>query len=309
MENNSHFDEIIFEKEDNRIPLKIVLALDLICSLACLTFLAFKLKLNAFIKTILVIVVCFNSICLGIVLAAQLANEDWKCKVTIKSGLTIFGTFPMCSLISILRLYMTKLANKAKIAKKYHIIPVIILCTICFYGLGNAIVVLNEYFGFKTANSICTETENKPSNPIAVFVFCIIFIGTCVAGLVCDVLLYKFIRKTHPNSNQESNLIPWKSTNSKAEEDLQVPLRASFISIFVTFSTIIIMTFFSASILGVYPKFAWKIFVITFFTLPTFLPINLTIFTVKKHNKIHVSQPPPALQFHEENVIELENIE
>ena len=61
----------------------------------------------------------------------------------------------------------------------------------------------------------------------------IFLIGMTLIGLYCDKSLYDFVKKQHQISKNGTKLVPWKSTNFKVQEDLQVPIRATAMSTFL----------------------------------------------------------------------------
>ena len=147
----------------------------------------------------------------------------------------------------------------------------------------------------------------RPKNLLLPLTTIIVHLSLIGFGLFCDISLYYFIKQENWNQNQNgSTLVPWKSRNPTLKDDVQVPLRATFVTSFLILCMLIIST--SAMIFAnqigdenlIY--FAANMLLFTIFTLP----MVLVIFTVKRQNKVSVSQPPQQLQFHENEQIELE---
>ena len=126
------------------IILKIVLALLTVSSVACLIFILTKLKLNIYIKSILIILVFMNSIDLGISFLLQFVENYWRCYLSRLIGAHMVGSFPMSGMISVLRFRMTKLASKAKFIKEKHAILSIVFGSVLFYSYSVGLALTNQ---------------------------------------------------------------------------------------------------------------------------------------------------------------------
>ena len=283
--------------------LNFILAIQVISSLACFIFLVLKLRLNGYVKSLLSIMLLCHLICACGVLTGRLFFEgELRCRISRAFGFPMVGTYPMSSLISMLRFYMAKLASEAKLAKRRHVIPFIILGTITLYGYIAILPFIKEKLGYRTHFEWCKkEQEYAKLSSIAFIAIVLLYLGVCLAGLVCDLLMYKFVKGSGNQNIPGSNLVPWKSGTVNTAGDLQVPIRATILSfasavlatagiafsyfVFLDFSSPQDLTYYGAMILS---------------TACSSLPIFLVIFTVKHQAKIQASQPPNVLQFHEQ---------
>ena len=157
----------------------------------------------------------------------------------------------------------------------------------------------------------CKENpEKKPINAITNLLFVLISVGGCIIGLCCDILMYRFVKKSDANQQNEAVLVPWKSSNQNTtKEDLQVPLRASIISTISIAILIVGITPLMFLLMGD-QKMAAYVGINLFFVSVTLLPIFLVIFTVKQQVKVNSAQPPANLQYHEKSSdVELREIQ
>lgn len=221
----------------------------------------------------------------------------------------------MTNLISILRFYMAILAAKAKFAKEKFIIPFIIFASLICYGFASLILYLQNIFGYRNAISKCLNQGENIDSWILVGILVSFWIGMNLIGLICDILLYKFVKKQDANQNVSgSTLVPWKSTNSNLTEDLQIPIRATGIStllIFLSMTLVILFpVFLNLESIAAKDFIGYAITFVVLFSANS--PFFIVIFTIKRHKKVGqlgtFQQPPKQLQFHMDENLELETI-
>ena len=273
-------------------------------SVLCGIFVAIKLKLNQYIKAILLLMTTINLISLVIGLASSLAKtKELGCKMLLDSSMVMAGTFLMNSFISSLRYEMAKLASKARLVKKWQTILKIFLNAVFCYSLLPITPNLQNQFGFYNLMLICEENQDsdRPQNlKLVVLSFAGILFTLC-KGMYCNLALLFFVKKTNPEQVKGASLVPWKSTNNNQEEDLQIPIRATVITSLIVFVISIVSCIFVY--LTYYDDhtdpqmFTWAILLSNICT--SLEPPVLVLFTVKHQMKIIASQPPQGLQFHE----------
>lgn len=304
---------LVFQEEKNlNWTFIIALALQILSSFGCLIYLLARVKLNGYIKAILVIMISFNLICSSASFLVQLILEDvLQCQITSFFWSMMTATCPMTGMISISRFYMAKLASKAKLARRRFMIPFIVFGTTVLYGYVAAMPLLNLKLGYITIFERCQKyPEKKDRNEISVLVAVAMYFGVCFAGLVCDILMYRFVKGNRGKDQNVTSLVPWKSTTGNEEEDVQVPIRATIIST----TTIIMvlsgfMSFYASNMISNNPETSSYQYAVLTYSLLTILPIFLLVFTVKQQVKVISAQPPQGLQFHEESPKGLEDIE
>ena len=279
-------------------------------SIICWLFLVTKLRLNGYIKSILLIMISFNIIFLiGLFFGGLLLKDQFECILHVNLiQIMGSGNYIMNSVISFLRFYMAKLATKTKIIKKSKAILIIIFGSIFSYCWVAILSNLAYHSGHKSIfSTVCHENDEKlPPNPItATLVPSGVILGILI-GLYFNIQMYFMVKKTQLNSGQGTAVIPWKSNSNNLESDLQVPIRATMAT---SITTILVI------ISGIFHVFVYDegdgmqayywISLMNGFVSP-FLPISLMLFTVKHQTKVQASQPPKGLQFHQD--IELEEI-
>lgn len=289
-------------------PIQVGLSLQLAILAICLAFIILILKLNKFIKLLLVLMVTGNMICAISGILSSFLDKSYQCPFAICSFVAMVGSYTMTSLMSFLRLYMSKLASKAKLAKTKIVLPLTIfggIFCLCFSALT---VILQDSFGFQSLISQCEDSGERPKSVILPFLSISFLLGMIILGLYCDISLYKFVKKRNPNPvNNGLQIVPWKTTNQKSEEDLQVPLRASFISSFLFFF-VLICAILSLVIVYEDNELATNFVIFQIIIFSTILPIIIISFTIKHQKKIGAAQPPQTLQFHEIELTEVVEI-
>ena len=214
------------------------------------------------------------------------------------------GTFLMNSLISSLKYQMAQLASKAKLIKKGWTILKITLMSIYCYSLVPVTPHIQNYRGYFNIMLYCEE--NPPDLPKKPFLLVISVLATLFElgkGMYCNLMMYIFVKKRNSVQNQGASLIPWKSSNSNQDEDLQIPTRATIVMSMIFIVVCVISVVFISLTWGneTDPQlFTWAFLLNN--TCATFVPIILVIFTVKQQSKVKTSQPPKGLQFHENEI-------
>ena len=274
------------------------LCFSLLVSIICVIFVVKKLKLNAYIKTIL-LVMNFVNISASTVSLWMIQS----CKIVVTGSMFTFGNFPMGSFVSILRYHLAYSASKAKVPNKTKTLFFIWIGTLISYLPFPVGVNLSDFLGYASFLGPCGQNLDLPSKSIIPIVGVSIVWILLGIGLVFDVKMYRFVKKRQTAVQPGISLIPWKSTNHSTKEDLQVPIKATTIStifliLVMAFSTIIPI-FVNGMDEELMPGIMWWVSRILHFVTP-FYPVLLIIFSVKDQSKIKKTQPPSGLQFHEE---------
>lgn len=269
-----------------------------------LTF--FHFVINNTIKSILVIMNTINALCLiTSLISDNFTSAELKCRIKYSSILAMSGTFAMGSVVSVLRLYMAKLASRAKIAKKSLTVPIITFGTILCYSTAPICMNIQESLGFRTYVLNCGESASqhfsKERNLLLPLLALFVFVMIISVGIYCDVAMYIFVRKRSGCPSNESRLVPWKRPKTSVGEDLQVPIRATIISTYIMLFnlTSVILWTQNRDTLDIQAPVA-----IVFIMTTTNLPTMLIFFTFKKTSRVRTSQPPQNLQFHAKDNIE-----
>ena len=288
---------------ETNLYLEIVMFVGWLSSVLCWIFVLKKLKLNPYIKMILLCMTLMNSVCTTIAFGSSFApDEEMECQLFLVSTMSMIGTYQMNSLISYLRYRMAKLASKAKIAKKMETITFIFLSTISAYSWIPLVANISQSLGYVTILSSCepNSKETLPKNPLTIFIVVSGLTLVIGVGLICNISMIYFVSNTNSQQNKGTIMIPWKSTNSKMNEDLQIPVRATLTT---TLNSIVIIIRTVFVIGYVYSDsdrsqtFIWSI--TTHYITACTLPIFLVLFSVKQQTKVNVTQPPAELQFHD----------
>ena len=126
--------------------------------------------------------------------------------------------------------------------KAKYVIPFITLGSLCCYGLAPCLILLQHHIGLETHISICDGDRKRQRNWLIICIWLIFLVGMTLVGLYCDKSLYDFVKKQHQSSNNQAQLVAWKSTNFSVEEDLQVPIKATAMSLFlIVFSVLFVV--------------------------------------------------------------------
>lgn len=152
------------------LKLQISFVIEIAISISCLIFIIAKLKLNKYIKSILILMTTVNIMGLTFGLISNLFNSsELECKILLDSTEVLVGTFLVNCLISSLRHDMAQLASKAKIAGKWSTIAKIIFGTLFSYSLVPLTPNIQNYFGYHNILLVCDERQPQdwPKNPMA----------------------------------------------------------------------------------------------------------------------------------------------
>ena len=223
-----------------------------------------------------------------------------KCYVSSNAAIFFIAIFPMGALISLLRYYSAHLASKAKIIQRYSAIPIIIFGIFISF-LAPFAINLNNAMGYDSLVAYCHEKETfLPSNPIVPLIIVPIYALILILGLLSDMKMYLFVRKRHNQINDGSTLVPWKKSSENEKEDLEIPIRATFISIILMIISYIII---GSLLVSVYGDFTTEFISWTLCLLgnsAAICPVVLVSFTFKRQKEIKpIPQPPQGLHFHE----------
>lgn len=112
--------------------------------------------------------------------------------------------------------------------------------------------------------------------------------------------MYKFLKN---DQKQEATLVPWNSKPKTFDEDVQVPIRATVLSILLIliFIVVISMVHFTTQS-GSSESSTFQAAISLQIICCSLLPTLIIVFTVKQHkakkNVEKAVQPPQTLQFH-----------
>ncbi len=288
-------------------------------SLLCIICIFWKLKLNQYMKLILIIYTFINTVALVFRFIANIMyyrndlKHTWlSCTIVTMSRHILFMNIVQINCISIVRFYNANLATQARIARPTKVLPFIGLITIILV-VGRPLLTL-RYFSreFRTPVSDCLDLK-LPEHPIAtspIFITLTFMVLMNASGLFCDIALYKLVKKrnqTHPTSNT----IPFKTVAGNSNDDLHIPIRATLLSLL---SFILVLLMFAICKYVGSSKQLEKFSIISV-VLPCF-PLLIIYFTIKSKKPVtqSISGPPQGqnqphavgLQFHENEVEENE---
>ena len=195
-------------------------------------------------------------------------------------------------------------ASNTQILKEQIIKRTIIIVTFLNY-----ISIYIPQFSFRVDNfpalnscvNPAADVGSYSTTPPIVPLFCLLLV--VVLGLIFDIKMLKFIKER--NTVQPIGLVPWRSVNSTDEnQDIKVPLRATFISIIMLFFGVGCFSYYYYSFSYSSLNGEFNILELSFFAflLIPMLPLIL-ILTIKQKvlNKTK-AQPPRNLQFHDETL-------
>ena len=124
-----------------------------------------------------------------------------------------------------------------------------------------------------------------------------VFTSICALGLYSEVSLYRFLKSG--NLSAESKLVPWRSSTKK--EDAGVPIRATTIGL-ISFVILIITVGMIWKSIPEGNHIGITVVLVIRLVWAISLQPMLLLFTVKNQKKRVGPQPPPKLQFHDEEM-------
>lgn len=230
----------------------------------------------------------------------NLVSEN--CRVQANSTIFTLGTYPMGSCISFLRYYSVQKASKTRLVKAKTMALFICFGTITSYSIIISEMNFNDINGYFSFLSLCDHEDlQRPKNPLVV-IGILSYFTVIIIGLIYDVKLIIFVKKRGTQVQSEATLVPWKSSDESVSNDLQVPVRATVITI------VIILILFGLAVFAKYLMHGiddseFHLWLQPIIMIPAAVfPVILVTLTVKQQDKLKVSQPPTALQFHDENI-------
>lgn len=287
--------------------------LGFIVSTESLAYIYFKLKLNKYMKLILAITVGVNllsSILNVIALMLFVTNgyfTVWTCRLNAYSTVPLLTTINMLNSISILRYYMSHLASKTKILKASQAVIFIVFTIISNYGMSIGVILWHEYFEGRSAVTMCMNEEHFPSQPTVGTLALFKIIMVVIYGLVCDISLFFFVKKSNKVEDIGTKMVPWKTPSdaTQAENDLQIPIRASILS-----SVFLLISGFLMIVVMILITKSSSPSELVYWCTGSFIivsscgaPVAMMVLTVKTQSqektKVSNAQPPQKLQFHE----------
>ncbi len=290
-------------------------------SLLCLWYTSCKMKLNKYMKLVLILHTLLNSLTSLLKLIAMLMSigvdhfSRTSCLIFSYANNIFFVSSVMPSMISILRLYMAKLAAKARFAKASIMLLFITFVTLISVSVGPVALAYNDANGFRSSISDCLNLD-LPRNPFPAQVglgaaFVLIMLGL---GLFSDIALVQFVKKRSQVQPQvpQDHIVPFQSmTNNKNhEEDMHIPIRATLVSSLCFVSSLLLSIFLMVSLFG--NSSFWNGLssgTVIYASFPILI-IVLSVKIKKDKQKVaadHQRAPPVSLQFHEENEPEESN--
>jgi len=305
--NVSQNDTGIMKPEKNNEKLLLVAAAtNVLVSTICLLYITLKLKLNKYIKTILVIMaiqgIIYSSIMSVTNAIVIFSNEKTFliCLSITQSEIVLLrSNVTMTSLISILRFSMASRASKAKFVKEKYVFSAIIFAIVFPYSNILGFFIFNG--GYNKGIYLCLDSpahEHQFSVVHLTLNFGSFFL-TLVIGIFFDLKMVAFVK--HRNRLQPVELVPWKSTTEEVEKDTDIPVRATLNSTFwAIFFLVMFAVFILLDMTKDYPVY---ILVLLSFMIICIIQLPLLLFLTikqKSNQKIKV-QPPQKLQFHNEN--------
>ena len=261
----------------------------------CLYHLIKVTKLNAYIKTIFVILV-INSLASYIAIFCSLIpiiffqiQNHLTCTI-LTTPLAYGGAFiqPVSALTSMTRFYMAWATSKNKVYQSKVIVFTIVSTVMLFYSLP----IITEIFYDKYMVLACMNRQEliNYQNPITVIVTGIMAVSTFF-GIVADICMMIFLKKLKQVSHG-SQLVPWivPSGNSKNLEEA-VPRNSTLFST----ATLCISGFLFAFC----DTLAETLFLTTIVNI--FIMPFMIKFTVSSNLKTNV-EIPNGLQFHDNQI-------
>lgn len=296
-----------------------------ILSTMSLIYILFKLKLNKFLKILLIEITLVNSACTAIIIGSLIlfaangfAFSVSNCQLLGYPLHLTISTPNMLNVISIFRYYMSKLASKSRILSLKTGIFLVSLAFLINPMSNVMLLLLQDLFNYKSLVSNCLNETHVKAHPLIQLILALKAVSITIIGLYCDISLFFFIKKrnnqvnaTNENSAPAAEMIPWKSSNSiQNEEDLQIPVKASLFSFALTCSIfffaplyIYLVSFDNSA------NFSFWLIMSIHLILASTTPLIVIFFTIKQQDKekktVQSAQPPAQLQFHEES----ENLE
>lgn len=300
------------------IALALSSAYGMIMSLLSLIFIVLKLKLNKYFKVMLAVMVIANFICSSLVgisllqfsMRGYFLVED--CRLFSYPFVILISSPNMINIMSVLRYQISYMASEAKIIGDLTMAIIVTLVSVVNYGFTPFIVMLQEMREVKSAVTLCMNEDHYPNGLELVILALMKIIILTIVGAFHDFRLYQFVKNRNQTSTQ-SNVVPWKSVDKgQAENDLEVPLRATVVSIVVFVISLIVWTsgVLIVATSGNQIQPAIGIFAML---LANTLPMIVIFITIshqaKKAGAIAQAQPPAQLQFHDEDEESRDEIE
>lgn len=168
---------------------KVTLAFGLLSTLLCLVYTIIFLKLNKYIKAILVLICLSNLI--NLILAnfsTYFLNLNWQCEFSVNSLSAMSGTYTMTSFISMVRILMAKKASKAKLIPCKIMSILIFTFFIVSYGISVTFINLKRYFGYQNIISLCQNEQLKETSLLGTLITVSVSLG--ILGKVVENKYY-----------------------------------------------------------------------------------------------------------------------
>ena len=292
-------------------------------SLLCIIYIFWKLKLNQYMKLILIIYTFINTVTLVFRFTANIMyfrndlKHTWlSCTIVSISRQILIMNIVQINCISIVRFYNANLATQARIARPTKVLSFIGLIPAIIVIVRPLLILQNISSEFRSSVSDCLDLK-LPENPLAtcqafVAVTFTFLMNTC--GLYCDIALYKLVKKRNQQTHPTSDTIPFKTVAGNSNDDLHIPIRATLLSLLSLILGLLMFALFIYIDNSSGSSKQLETFSLTSVFLPC-LPLLIIYFTIKSkktmtQNISGLSQngqhQAVGLQFHENEVKENE---
>ena len=197
-------------------------------------------KLHSVIKLILTILCGYNLICCTITIIILVYF-----RISSQQTITVCGllqlttitpgilTFHMLCIISVVRYYMTWKTNQLELFKTHKILLSVGAVYFMEHILGMFFFIIAYMdFSLMQPSSSCAGKDILDIVPVMAYFLLLKSVIVCAIGINYDFKLIKLLKKRKLQSvgHRETQIIPWKSSNSD-ESDVKVPIRATIVTL------------------------------------------------------------------------------
>ena len=272
-------------------------------------------KLHSIIKLILTILCGYTLICCTITIVILLYF-----KISSQQTITVCGllqlttttpailTFHSLCIISVVRYHMTWKINQLELFKKHKILLSVGAVYVIEHILGMFFFIIAHMdFSMTQPSTACAGKDIIEMIPALAYFQNVKNAIVCSIGITYNVKLIKLLkkRKLHSVGPRETQMIPWKSTNSD-DPDVKVPIRATIVTL--SLSTIGIARMTYINIFNKSPIHWIESVVQSEAMIGVVMPVLLFL-TIRAHKKKKNLVVPKGLMYHNDLYLNEECLE
>ena len=179
--------------------------------------------------------------------------------------------------MSSVRLYLSKEAAKTKIPDSWKMWTFVFGAYLLNITIAISLFFTYYYFEVENESLDCGRIDHFSKNfLLADICLLIMYYSQAFLVLYFDRELVKFTKNRHKVNNPNQNqLVPWKSSNQNEESDLQIPVRATYISTISLINIVILAPGLAIILSEMYPDVNMYLVWIMYFCCTIWSTIDL----------------------------------